>query len=264
MLGQLSSEASPQRDPLGIGDCPAPLDDLCQQLHIGRKRDVLFLDRGVHRDLDLLGRVTVQCDRGFENHPSAVLADALAEVDQVCGVARKLPLEMCLAAEGLIVGIADPGFDYAFVAQVLELLEDHKPNHESDGLCRSAMLAVEAGKLLLETLPGDCRREPEQGILGIELVEQIVEEEIGLILLGWLSLHEHPQSGDSTTCFLQNHCSFWSRMIHRKSNFFHLFQSVVHFQGRLYIVVAQKLVRNTFDGAKVHKTLVGSKLRVLC
>jgi len=41
------------------------------------------------------------CDRGFKDQQCAFLADTLAEIDQVCGVAGKLPLKMCFAAEGL-------------------------------------------------------------------------------------------------------------------------------------------------------------------
>lgn len=75
------------------------------------------------------------------------------------------------------------------------------------------MLTVKTGKLLLEALPGDCRRELEQGVPGIELVDKIPEEEISLVIPGWLGLHHPSRPGYGATDFLQNHCSFWSRMI---------------------------------------------------
>jgi len=94
-----------------------------------------------------------------------------------------------------IVGIADPFLNDAFVAQVFESLEDHEAGHEPDGLCRSAMLAVETGKLLLEPLPGDGRRELEQRILGIELIDEVLVEKIALVISGGFGLHEHSRPG---------------------------------------------------------------------
>lgn len=212
--GQLPAEASSQPDPLGFGDGPASFDDLGQKLHVRGEGDVLLLDRRVHGDFALRGLLPVQAHRGFENQPGPILTYALAEIDQIRGVARKFPLEMRLAAEGLVVRISDPGLDDALIAQVFKLLEDHEPDHKPDRLGWPAMLAVERRKFLLEPFPGNDRCELEQGILGVELVDEILVEEIALVLSGWFGLHQHPRLGDSATGFLQNHCSFWSRMIH--------------------------------------------------
>jgi hypothetical protein len=211
---QLTAKAAPELDSLGIGNLPALLDDLAQKLHVRGEGDVLLLDCGVHGYLALLGVVPVQPNRYLEDQTRPVFADSLAKIGEVGVVAREFPLEIRLAAQGLVVGIPDPGLDDALVAQVFELLEDHEPGHEPDGLGRLAMLAGKTGKILLELLPGDCRCEFEQGVSGIELVDKIPVEEIALVIPGCLGLHHHSRPGYGATGFLQNHCSFWSRMLH--------------------------------------------------
>ena len=175
---------------------------------------LIFLDRGVHGDLTLLGVVTIKANRDLENQARLVLADAPPEIGEVGVVAGKFPLEMTLATEGLVVGILDQSIDDALVAQVVELFEDHKPHHEPDRLGRTPMFAVEVGKCLLESFPGDGSSKFEQWIPGIELIDEILVEEIALIIPGCPGLHGNLRPGDNTTVFLRSHCVSWSRMIH--------------------------------------------------
>jgi transposase len=87
------------------------------------------------------------------------------------------------SAERLKVGIADPSLDDSFIAQILKLLEDHQLDHETDRLGRPANGAVEGGELLFEPLPGDVFGQDEQMILGIELIQKVLENEILLLLV---------------------------------------------------------------------------------
>jgi len=211
---QFTAKAASQSEAFVRSDFSAFLDDFCQQFHVRREGDVLLLDRGVHGDLAFFGVIPVQVNRDLENETCPVFPDAPAEVGEVGVVAWKLPLEMDLAAKGLVVWVLNPRLDDAFIAQVLKLLEDHESNHEPDRLGWPPVLAVETGEFLLESLPGDGCRELEQGVAGSELVDEIRVEEIALVMSGWIGLHHHSRPGDGAPGFLQNHCSFWSRMIH--------------------------------------------------
>jgi len=71
--------------------------------------DVLFLHRRIYHHFFFLGLVPVQLRADFENALHARFADALAEVNQVARIARRLPLKLAHAAEVLPVGIMHLG-----------------------------------------------------------------------------------------------------------------------------------------------------------
>jgi hypothetical protein len=182
-LGQLSTVASAKLNSASFGNFATPMDHLGQKLHVGGEGDVFLLDRGVHQNLAFHGSITMKPDRNLEDELCSLLTDAFSEIDQVRRVTGGLPLEVTFPAERLKVGIADPSLDDSFIAQILKLLEDHQPDHETDRLGRPANGAVEGGELLFEPLPGDAFGQGEQMILGIELIQKVLENEIRLLLV---------------------------------------------------------------------------------
>jgi len=57
-------------------------------------------------------------------------------------------IETLLAAESLEIWILDPGLGDVLLAQVIKLLEDEKPGHQSDGLGRAPILLGLLGVVL--------------------------------------------------------------------------------------------------------------------
>lgn len=108
---------------------------------------------------------------------------------------------MRLPAKRLEIRVLRPDFHDPLVAQIIELLEDHEPDHESDGLCRAAMLAVARGEHLFESLPWNAFAQLKQRMPGVELVDEVFVKEIALVLSGWLGLHHPSQPGDIATGF---------------------------------------------------------------
>src|SRR5215203_5844456 len=81
-------------------------------------------------------------------------------------------LEILAATEPLPIGILDPALHHRFIRQVEGVLEIRQPNHQACRLRGSSERAVEATKLLIETLPVDESGKPEQLVA---LIEDLVE-----------------------------------------------------------------------------------------
>ena len=104
------------------GDCNFRLGTkkASRELRSGLEGDVFFLDRGIDRDFHLLGGFPVQRHRNFKDQARSIFADSFAKIDEVRGIAGKLPLETGFATKGLKIGIGHLGFDHPLVAQILK------------------------------------------------------------------------------------------------------------------------------------------------
>ena len=211
---QLPPEATAQADAFIGSDLPASLDAFCQELRVGGEGDVFFLDSGVHRDFRFLGVVTMQRHRDLKDQARSLFADPFAKIDEVRGIAGKLPLEMSFATKGLKVGIGHLGLDHPLVAQILKLLEQDQADHEPDRLGWASGLAIEPGEFVLEALPRDALAQFEQGMGGIELLQKVRIKEIALPTFAGFCLHDRPQKCSGATGFLRNHCSSWLKTIY--------------------------------------------------
>ena len=95
-------------------------------------------------------------------------------------VARQFPGEALLATEGLEIWILEPDLDNSLVAQVFKLLEDEKPDHQSDGLGWATGCSIKRTKAVLKNLPWDGLGQPQKVVSRIELIDQIWAEEAAL------------------------------------------------------------------------------------
>jgi hypothetical protein len=143
-------------------------------------KDVLFLHGGVHDNFLFLDLVTMESHGDFQNFAHTVFPDATPKIGQLGWVARQLPGEPLLTAEGLEVGVLNPDLDNALIAQVFKLLEDEKPNHQTDRFGWAAGCSVERTKAVLKNLPRDDLCQPQQVVSRIELIDQIWAEEAAL------------------------------------------------------------------------------------
>lgn len=105
----------------------------------------------------------MQRHRDFKDQASSIFANSFAKIDEVRGIAGKLPLETDFTTKGLKIGIGHPGLDHPLVAQVLKLLEQEQADHEPNGLGWASGLAIEPGELVFEALPRDALGQFEQG-----------------------------------------------------------------------------------------------------
>jgi|GEM_PF-4226594 len=64
----------------------------------------------------------------------------------------------------------------------------------------------------------------EDSMALIELIQKVWKKEIGLPTFSGFCLYDRTQRCLGTTCFLRNHCSFWSRTIHWHRCFVKRFQ----------------------------------------
>jgi len=114
----------------------------------------------------------MEAQRHGEDALDALLPDAISEVDQLAGLAGKLPLEVGFAAEILHIGVLLPSRANPLVGEILELLQKKQPRHQSDRQGRSSALLVEALEGLFKTLP---RQPIGQFAKRLALIEQLLE-----------------------------------------------------------------------------------------
>jgi hypothetical protein len=122
----------------------------------------------------------------FEHLLDAVGFDPLSPFDQARRMARQFVLKVFVAAEVLPVGILNPLLNDCFVALVVGVFEVVQPDQQSRR--RSGpphLFRVEGAELLLEVVPVNLLREPEQGMLRIEL---LIEARLKKVLLWALGL----------------------------------------------------------------------------
>lgn len=94
-----------------------------RQFGVGGISDVLLLHGGIHDHFLFPGLDPVHLRRDFENAVHASLADALAEIHQIAGIAGQLPLKFTHPADVLPVGILHPPRHHRLVALVEHLFE---------------------------------------------------------------------------------------------------------------------------------------------
>lgn len=114
------------------------------------------LHSGIHNNISLKSLFCVYLHRMFEYLFAALFPDTLAKICQAGRVAKKFPLEKSLTAKCLKIKILYPLLNHSLIAQVLKLLEYQQANHETHGLCWSARMGVQRGKMLFKAITRDC------------------------------------------------------------------------------------------------------------
>lgn len=132
----------------------------------------------------------------------------VAEMHQVAGVTRELPLEFPLPAEVLVVRVFHPFFHHPLIAEVVHLLQDQQSDHEPERHARLARVAVKGGELLLEGIPGNLICQQKQRVHGVELLQQTRRHETRLILIWGFANHMPIR----LTGFLQHFRQNWSKL----------------------------------------------------
>ena len=107
-----------------------------QKLGIGGEHHVLGLHRGVDdhpRQLGRLDRLGPGGDRQalLQQRLQPLLAHAVAPARQRRAIEHQPVLEELLAAEELVIGVLDPALAQHLVGQVIGVLEDRQPRHQS-------------------------------------------------------------------------------------------------------------------------------------
>src|SRR3974377_480415 len=115
---------------------------------------------------------------------------ALAPACQRGAVEHQPVLEELFAAEILVIRVLDPMLAQRLVGEVLHVLEDGKPSHQTRRQRRMTRLVrVDRAKLLFQEAPVDRSRQPHQRVLQIDDLIQTRAEQIllaGLPSLLWL------------------------------------------------------------------------------
>lgn len=103
--------------------------------------------------------------------------------------------EKLLAAEILEVGILDPAVAQALVRQVVHVLEDRQPRHQSRRQRRPPRLVlVDLAEPALEKGPVDLARQPHQRMTHVNDLVEPRPEHVSLARLASLGrLHPRPQ-----------------------------------------------------------------------
>jgi len=77
------------------------INDAFVQLGIGRKGDVLLLDRGVHQNFPLLRLSTMKCYGYLKDFLHPFFTDPLSEIDKIRGMTGKFPLKRSFSSKEL-------------------------------------------------------------------------------------------------------------------------------------------------------------------
>src|SRR3974377_2312135 len=133
---------------------------------------------------------------------------ALAPACQRGAVEHQPVLEELFAAEILVIRVLDPMLAQRLVGEVLHVLEDGKPSHQTRRQRRMTRLVrVDRAKLLFQEAPVDRSRQPHQRVLQIDDLIQTRAEQIllaGLPSLLWLHCESlRPTLVESTESQLQ-------------------------------------------------------------
>src|SRR3974377_326895 len=115
---------------------------------------------------------------------------ALAPACQRGAIEHQPVLEELFAAEILVIRVLDPMLAQRLVGEVLHVLEDAEPSHQTRWQRRMTRLVrVDRAKLLFQETPVDRSRQPHQRVLQIDDLIQTRAEQIllaGLPSLLWL------------------------------------------------------------------------------
>jgi hypothetical protein len=133
------------------------------ELGVGRKSHRLGLNRRVHNHLGEVGgrgRAGAGRDRKalLDQRNQLLLPHSLAPARQRGAVKRQLVREKLLAAEQLVIGVLDPARAQILVGEIVHVLEDRKPRHQSRRQRRLAgLVRIDRAESSLEKAPVDRR-----------------------------------------------------------------------------------------------------------
>ena len=159
-----------QRHAFALGEARPASQGPVHEPRVGRMRDRLGLDGGVHRHaLEVLGRdrAGLVGDRKAllnERH-ELLLAKPLAPARQRGAVEGQLVAEAQLAAEELVIRVLDPARAQHLVREVVHVLQDEEPGHQPRRQGRLARPGViYRAEAPAEKSPIDLLRQPHQRV----------------------------------------------------------------------------------------------------
>ncbi len=196
-----------QGDAVLLGEADEPLARPVQKLRIRRMGHVLRLHGRVHhgrREVGWLQRSGLRRNRKalLDQRVEPLLAHALPPARQRRAVEGKRVLEELLAAKVLEIRVLQPGFAQPLVRQVLAVLQDAKPRHQSRWQGRAAgTVRIDGAELLFEKSPIDPLRQPHARMAHVyDLVEPRLEQIVLARLLPLPWLHPRPRMRISVAC----------------------------------------------------------------
>ena len=140
------------------------LPDPVQKIHIRRISNILGLRSGIRGNLLRFDQAPLPPSpqqHGFNLlHPFG--AQAVAELDETGGFQKDTGLKGFKSTKALPIGIFVKFFDRPLIRAVESVLQDMQPDHEANGLSRSAQGAVVFREGLLQTVPIDQLRRPQE------------------------------------------------------------------------------------------------------
>ena len=151
---------------------------------VGRMRNGFGLHGGVHRDALKLPLIHGLCFHGhgnaFGQQRLQILGpDPLAPACHQRSVDRQLVLEIRLAAEGLKVGVLQPGCAGFLIGKTFHVLEQMQPGHEARWRPMPAFpIMVMRPKRVIEAAPVNQLSQLQQFVPRIENVFQRTPEQI--------------------------------------------------------------------------------------
>ncbi len=189
-----------QSHALRLGQPHQALSGAVQELGVGRQRDRLLLDRGIHDHLAEVGRLGRTRAGGhgqalLQQRHQAFLAHSLRPARHRGAVKGERVAEEFLGAEELEIGVLHPSRTERLVREVVHVLEDGQAGHEAGGQGRAAgILVVDGAELLLEEGPVGDVSEPDEGVLEVDDLIEPGAEEIGLSAVApFLGSHVNPR-----------------------------------------------------------------------
>jgi hypothetical protein len=166
-----------------------------QKLRIGGERHVLGLHRGVDDHPRQLGGLDCLGPDGnrqafLDQRLQPFLAHAVAPARQRRAIEHQPMLEELLAAEELVIGILDPTLAQHLVGEIVGVLEDRQPRHQSRRQWRAPrIIRVDGPKLTFQELP--IHRVPQRHQRMLQ-VDDLIEPRAKQILLSRLPSFRWP------------------------------------------------------------------------
>jgi hypothetical protein len=162
--------------PHAVLPCQAhqPFPRAVHQPGVGREGDRLRLHGGVNDDageVRRLGRPGAgrQVQALLQQRDQLGLAHALAPARHRGAVERQCVAKEFFAAEQLVIGVLQPALAQYFVREVMHVLEDGEPRHQSGRQRRAAqVVGVGRAETLLEEAPIDAPRQLRQRMRKID------------------------------------------------------------------------------------------------